>query len=354
MSSMSLNDLTDVTILGPSIDQRLVYDGSKWVNYFAKVMLTYDDFFKGKTITITKGQSSSTITLPSDATDYIFYVNSAGTYTLSYTYSGYSYTASVTVENVGEMYYTTLLSQDTITVTLYSATGDTLTYTDADGVQKTAVFDSNSSSKEVELTIIPSGIPITFTSSIADDISNWQPTYDYYGRLLGGYYSKTVTVDSSTTEIKVMPDGALWWYGYQSINWEDCTTSNGWSLVGTSSGYSLGVPDHSHANYVGLYHQSSVPDRDYTKMLGYSTSNKTNGHSKIICIYKHLGSLRLINAKEVGSASASSVLQTKGLSLINDYMVRADVDLTEGLEDYYICIYSNIQSDISLYALIVE
>ena len=47
MSSMSLNDLTDVTISNPIIDQKIAYDGIQWTNYYAKILLAYETYFQG-------------------------------------------------------------------------------------------------------------------------------------------------------------------------------------------------------------------------------------------------------------------------------------------------------------------
>lgn len=360
MSSMTLNDLTDVTISNPIVDQRIVYDGSKWVNYFAKVMLSYDNFFKGKAITVTKEQYSSTITLPSNTTDYVFYVPSAGTYELSYEQSGYSYTASVTVEDPGEMYYTTLLSQDTITVTLYSATGDTLTYTDADGVEKTAVFETDSSSKEVELTIIPSGIPITFTSTVALDPNDCVPEDAEVnaGRLLGGYYSRTITVNSQTTEIYIMPDGALYWYGWMKNNeFEKITPTNGWTWMG-SSDYSLGVA-YWDKNVMLNNHTSSDPNRDsWTKIVGTSTSSKKTGLSSLYVVASSGGKngyIVLQTSKNVYSnTNMTDKLASVRINSPNGARSRKTFDLSDYIfNQYYINFLGYIGYDNNVWALVV-
>lgn len=360
MSSMSLNDLTDVTISNPTIDQKIAYNGTQWVNYYAKVLLTYDTFFQGKTITISQGGSSSTVTLPLNETEAMLLVPSKGEYGITYTESGHTYSSSVDVVDSGELYYATLLSVDTINVTLYSATGDTLTYTDADGVQKTAVFDTNSSSKLVTLSIIPSGISITFTSTVALDPNDCVPEDAEVnaGRLLGGYYSRTITVNSQTTEIYVMPDGALYWYGWMKNNeFEKITPTNGWTWMG-SSDYSLGVA-YWDKNVMLNNHTSSDPNRDHwTKIVGTSTSSKKTGLSSLYVVASSGGKNGYIVLQTSKNVYSNGNMTDKLASVVinspNGVRARKTFDLSDYISNqYYINFLGYIGYDNNVWALVV-
>ena len=241
MSGMSLNDLQDVTITSPSIDNKIAYDGSLWVNYYAKILLSYDDYFKSKTITVTQGQTSKTVTLPSLSNEYMIFVWGKGNYTISITESGQTFSDTVEVTGQNEIYTATLTYHGRFR--LYSAVGDTVIYTDADGVQKTAVFDANSPSKYIDLSIDPdNGTSITFTSSIAKDVSqNGQTITDY---------SKTILVTQETTDIFIMPDYTLYWWGYMSDDLEFLSNANGWSI--TSSSYTGFNDPTVNTNYLDL------------------------------------------------------------------------------------------------------
>ena len=108
----------------------------------------------------------------------------------------------------------------TVTVTLYSASNDTVAFTDASG-SKTATTDSTGKAQNVSITFGNNSPTITFTSSVAKDPSD-----------LNNDYSKTITITSATTEVEVMPEARskmLYWWGYMGENAEEQSTSNGWS-----------------------------------------------------------------------------------------------------------------------------
>lgn len=357
MSSMSLNDLTDVTISNPTIDQKIAYDGSQWVNYYAKVLLTYDTFFQGKTITITKGGSSSTVTLPLNETEAMLLVPSKGEYGITYTESVHTYSASVDAVSSGELYYATLEAKDTINVTLYSAMGDTLTYTDADGVEKTVVFDDDSASKVVTLAIIPSGISITFNSTGAYDVDDYyERTYNnnYIIQVLNfNYYSKTVTVNKNTTEIYVMPEGALYWFGWKSDEIESCIPANGWTLDGVISGLSLEAPTYVKRGISTKYATSE------DKFHGAGTKNPISNKSSVVVVTTYMDSRQsgnyanIISSKRIGGSNLDNVLVTGQVGSIDVTGLRNELDVT-GLSNFYITCYSGVKAWIFVSAIVVR
>ena len=196
---------------------------------FGTINLTISDEFRGLSITCTKDSTTITKTAPISGNTMVFYPPSTGEWVISGTYSGTVYQTSATVTSLSTPVSATLQTMITKTVTLHGANTDTITFTDASGVAKTEVFESGQTSKSVQIKIMPSGTSVTFTSAVAKNPSN-----------LSADYSKTVTITNATTEVYVMPDNALYWWGYESSDLEDCTTANGWSH---SSG--LVAPTHN-------------------------------------------------------------------------------------------------------------
>ena len=207
---------------------------------FGTINLTYANEFRGQSITCAKtGGSTITKTAPSTGNTMSFYPDATGTWEITGAYSGTTYSSgNITVSSLSTAVPATLQTLATITVTIYGATEDTITFTDAASVSHTVVFATGQSSKSETLKVLPSGSSITFTSGVAKDPDN-----------LSNDYTKTVTLTSASTEVYVMPDNALYWWGFNG-DMEDCTTANGWSY----SGASLSAPVHNttSVNCVGL------------------------------------------------------------------------------------------------------
>lgn len=87
----------------------------------------------------------------------------------------------------------------TKTITVYSAANDTVSFSDRTGSK--TVTTNSSGSGTVSITY-QGGDSITFTSSVAKKIDDQSQAY-----------SKAITLLDSTTEVNVMPDGAVYWYG---------------------------------------------------------------------------------------------------------------------------------------------
>lgn len=132
--------------------------------------------------------------------------------------------------------------KSTITVTLYSAASDTVSFTD-DAGSKTAVTDTSGKKTSVSIVIPYNGKTITFTSSVAKNPSN-----------LSNAYSKSIALTRSTTEIKVMPDAALYWWGYKSSACQVLSAANGWTPTG---GFSFSTPTFN-TNYCHITSTSST------------------------------------------------------------------------------------------------
>jgi hypothetical protein len=61
---------------------------------------------------------------------------------------------------------------------------------------------------------------------------------------LSADYGKTIRICPNTKEIVVRPDNALYWWGYENPNLEDCTSANGWSL----GGWTFVAPTHNNTS----------------------------------------------------------------------------------------------------------
>ena len=196
------------------------------------ITVTYSSQFYNKTMTCSNGTKTYTKTTTSSGSTE-FKVNDEGTWTI--TCNGVSRTVDVVLE------YTTQMAI-TKTITVYSAASDTVSFTDATGA-KTVTTDT-SGRGSVAITFIPPSASITFTSRVAKNPNN-----------LSQAYSKTITIDSNTTSIYVMPNKTLYWWGYVG-NAEDCTSANGWSYGG--SGITMSAPTHNTDNIYFETNTSSI------------------------------------------------------------------------------------------------
>ena len=134
---------------------------------------------------------------------YTFTVHSAGTWTISATLNGVTKTHDVVISTSGQTESVTYFP--TITVDLYSAASDTVSFTDNTGA-KTATTNSSGLASGVSIQYNELDPDITFTSSVAKDPTN-----------LSNDYSKTVALTNATTDVYVMPQAEnIYWYGYRN------------------------------------------------------------------------------------------------------------------------------------------
>lgn len=140
-----------------------------------------------------------------------------------------------------------------VTLTLIGAKEDKITIYDTNGdVVQRVTFDSGTTQKNVTLTIMSGGEDLTFVSSVAKDTTSGTSNY-----------SKTVSVDTSTTSVKVMPEKSLYWYG------NECTDlTGGWTTDGYqfSSGWTGSVTKENSYITLSSTNQYSI----------VGTTNKVN------------------------------------------------------------------------------
>lgn len=182
--------------------------------------------FAGTTITCTDGTTTLTATCPSASPYEVeFEIPNGGDWTISGVVSGQTVTTGVNIPTTAE-----LIAFIPQSITIHSAKEDTLTYVDVYGDTQTEVFSSDQTSKSITVDILPSGSSITFTSGVAKDPNN-----------LSDSYSKTVTIDSNTTDVYVMPNNALYWFGFVGNDLENCVSANGWSV----NTYTMSAPTYN-------------------------------------------------------------------------------------------------------------
>lgn len=118
--------------------------------------------------------------------------------------------------------------QTNIIVTAHG--GDTVYYMENGSPVTLTTADSDTGIGTVDWSDLPKGA-ITLYSSTAKNPSD-----------LTADYSKTVYVTEYTTQIYLMPDNALYWWGYEGADFEVCSTANGWS------NYPAGTPTFNTDN----------------------------------------------------------------------------------------------------------
>ena len=202
----------------------LIGSGGSGGGYILTV--TCDAAFAGTIITCTDGVTTLASTCPSASPYEVeFDIPNGGDWTISGVVSGQTITTGVNIPTTAE-----LIAYVQKTITIYSAKEDTIAYTDVYGDTQTEVFASGQTSKQITVDILVNGSSITFTSGVAKN-----PTS------LSSAYSRTVTVTSDTTDVYLMPDNALYWWGYKGSDLEDCSTANGW----TASNQTYDVPTYN-------------------------------------------------------------------------------------------------------------
>lgn len=186
-----------------------------------------------------------------------------------------------------------------ITLDIYSAASDTVTYTDETG-QKTVTTDTDGHGRAIIVCV--NGDSITFTSSVAKNPSD-----------LSANYSKTVNITSSTTAVYVMPDNTIFWYGYESSNFAIANASNGW----ISSGYSYENPTKQTYYYLCNSTQATK--------LSYIT-NKNSVNASVF---------HVLARKDSGYDSASFLLITRTKNAVESGRIEYKLtDITYSVAHY--------------------
>ena len=183
-------------------------------------------------------------------------------------------------------------AQTDIIVTAHG--GDTVYYMENGSPVTLTTADSDTGIGTVDWSDLPKGA-ITLYSSTAKNPSD-----------LTADYSKTVYITEYTTQIYLMPDNALYWWGHMSNDCEVMSTANGWStsndtLVAPTLNYTSVsfAPASAQASYIaskhaldtsklyiiGVYTTGNVYAREYATKTFNVTANALGGldSSSLIC-----------------------------------------------------------------------
>ena len=157
---------------------------------------------------------------------YTFDLYSFGTYTITCELNGVIKTQDVVISTAGQS-ETVDMTRYTLTINVYSAVSDTLSYTDADGNSQTITTDSTGLASGVTV-VVDRFSPTVFTSSVAKDITNGSSDF-----------SKSIEFSNDTQSIYVMPDGdVLYWYGNKmghTFSYSDFVLSSNAGTHGSTS-----------------------------------------------------------------------------------------------------------------------
>ena len=131
-----------------------------------------------------------------------------------------------------------------LNVTFYSAPGETIKYKHQNSDELILLGKADDTGKGNGTIICKEGETITFSGDIAKDTTTGTTAY-----------SKDITITSDMTEIYVMPDGAVYWYGNMCtelplVGGEYLNTNNGWS----SANFANPAPN---TNYLDCNHNAA-------------------------------------------------------------------------------------------------
>lgn len=154
--------------------------------------------------------------------------------------------------------YSVVLTYKTSTmvdITLEGAKEDIITITNNAGEQVgVVIFDSGMTTANVTLEVHGDSEEFTFTSSISKNTET--DTEDF---------SKTVTIYSDTNDIKVMPVGALYWYGNDCID-----ITGGWN------NYCRTNFENRFTRDIGTQYKKITYNGTFSAFASFRTNNKIN------------------------------------------------------------------------------
>ena len=176
------------------------------------------------------------------------------------------------ITNKNTLFRSLLLTIE-LNFTVYSALNDTIYYYPNNDTSQSSITlcTTDSSGKgNATLSIRPNTL-ITFFSTVAKDTSN-----------ATNNYSKSITLTADTTEIHVMPKGAIYWYGYNNIKASGKAIFNGNSygtdgFIYTVSTHSItvGIKTNAYSSY-GHVTDAPVDITEYTNLKANIMSVSNN------------------------------------------------------------------------------
>ena len=191
---------------------------------YGTINLTYDNEFRGLSLTCSQtGGSTITKTAPSSGNTMSFYPDATGTWEITGTYSGNTYSSGeITVSSLSTAVSASIQTYIIATVTLHGAVGATISYVDVTGLQ-TKALDENGECANVVVKCDPSNPYVSFIdtnkSKLPEDLTK--------------SYFKRVEITNALTDVYIMPDNSLYWYGYRDSDFEIANSTNASPMSGT-------------------------------------------------------------------------------------------------------------------------
>lgn len=186
---------------------------------------------------------------------------------------------------------------------IHSAANDTI-YMMKDGSQEILTTTDSNGVGTLDFTQFDDGVTYTLYSSVAKDPNN-----------LSNDYSKNIRITKNrhgcTTEAYLMPDGAIYWYGYigtvNGITIEPCTIANGWSYGygATFNTNEIDISSTSDTSKIyGVGTKQAVPLANYSTLTIINTGVSAAGGT-----YAQIGadSTKVTNIDNVGTYTVSGL-----------------------------------------------
>lgn len=148
----------------------------------------------------------------------------------------------------------------TLTLTVHGAKGDNIGIYDENlDIIGSAIFDADATSKLISIEIHPNK-EYAFISTVAKATD---------GSTLN--YSKSVLLDKNTTDVYVMPDNALYWYGNEcGAEWVQGATTNN-AIAITKNLNNISFVANSGYGYKQLVYNKPINIGDYSKLNSVTT-----------------------------------------------------------------------------------
>lgn len=249
----------------------------------AEIIVTCSSDYAGTAITCTNGTDTYTQICPSVAPYTVTFKVKADTWTISGVVGGVTYSDIVDV---------TAFTADLaipVSFTLYSAPYDVISYND-NGT--TAVLGTTDANGELSVSLYPK--TYTLISSVAKDPDN-----------LSNAYTKSITISSGTSSVYLMPDDALYWYGFEKTPITYIQQSNAGALNKNTNNITIAHQVTSTANNTIVYTQNTFD---------------LSGKSKISII--------------IGFSDAATYLETLGYasSIVNNTTFQKQLTVSTGTQ----------------------
>lgn len=190
-----------------------------------------------------------------------------------------------------------------LNVTFYSASGETIKYKRQNSNELILLGKADDTGKGNGTIIYKDGETITFSGDIAKDTATGTTAY-----------SKDIIITSDTTEIYVMPKGAIYWYGYNNIKASGKAifnggnyTANGFIYTVLTHSITVGINTNDYSSY-GHVTDAPVDITEYTKLKANIMSVLNNDWA---------GMFISTNQYRNGTNAVSTIINTIGIKTLD-------------------------------------